>query len=102
VPHAATSIRHSAAHVVREVRPPRHQRQAALVAAARTARRSDAKQPDLKVQIATQLYTALERLGADEELLAIVGSMNETTTDKEVFRMLEEYSRTGKVLHQPQ
>jgi hypothetical protein len=53
-------------------------------------------------QIATQLYTTLERLGADEELLAIVGSMNDTRTDKEVLRMLEEYNRTGNVSRQPQ
>jgi vacuolar-type H+-ATPase subunit B/Vma2 len=57
---------------------------------------------DIKAQIATQLYTTLERLGADEELLAIVGSMNDTRTDKEVLRMLEEYNRTGNVSRQPQ
>jgi hypothetical protein len=57
---------------------------------------------DIKAQIATQLYTTLERLGADEELLAIVGSMNDTRTDEEVLRMLEEYNRTGNVSRQPQ
>jgi hypothetical protein len=30
-------------------------------------------------------YATLERLGADEELLAIVGSMNDTLTDKKFF-----------------
>jgi hypothetical protein len=58
--------------------------------------------PDVKAQIAAQLYAALERLGADEELLAIVGSMNDTLTDKEVLRMLEEYNRMGIALRQPQ
>jgi hypothetical protein len=61
-----------------------------------------ATRPDIKADIAAQLYAALERLGADQELLAIVGSMNDTLTDKDVLRMLEEYNRTGKVLHQPQ
>jgi hypothetical protein len=59
-------------------------------------------QPDIKAQIAAQLYTTLERLGADEKLLAIVGSMGDTLTEKEVLRMLEEYNRTGNVSRQPQ
>jgi hypothetical protein len=59
-------------------------------------------QPDVKAQIAAQLYTTLERLGADEELLAIVGSMSDTLTDKEVLRMLEDYNKTGNVFRQPQ
>jgi hypothetical protein len=57
---------------------------------------------DTRQKIGAELYAALERIGADEELLAIVGSMNDTVTDKEVLRMLEEYNRTGNVLHQPQ
>jgi hypothetical protein len=57
---------------------------------------------DTRQKITAELYAALERIGADEELLAIVGNMNDTVTDKEVLRMLEEYNRTGNVLHQPQ
>jgi hypothetical protein len=57
---------------------------------------------DTRQKITAELYAALERIGADEELLAIVGRMNDTLTDKEVLRMLEEYNRTGNVLHQPQ
>ena len=57
---------------------------------------------DTRQKIAAELYAALERIGVDEELLAIVGNMNDTVTDKEVLRMLEEYNRTGKVLHEPQ
>jgi aryl-alcohol dehydrogenase-like predicted oxidoreductase len=56
---------------------------------------------DTRQKITTELYAALERLGADEELLAIVGSMNDKVTDKEVLRLLEEYNRSGTVLHQP-
>jgi hypothetical protein len=36
----------------------------------------------------------LERLGADDGLLAIVGSMHNTMTDKEVLRLVEEYNAT--------
>jgi hypothetical protein len=57
---------------------------------------------DTRQKITAELYAALERLGADDELLAIVGSVNDTPTDKEALRMLEEYNRTGKVLHEPQ
>jgi hypothetical protein len=57
---------------------------------------------DTRQKIAAELYAALERLGADEELLAIVGSMHDTTTDNEVLRLLEEYNKTGKALRQPQ
>jgi hypothetical protein len=57
---------------------------------------------DTRQKITAELYAALERLGADEELLAIVGSMSDTLTDREALRLLEEYNRAGKVLHQPQ
>ena len=56
---------------------------------------------DTRQKITAELYAALERIGADEELLAIVGRMNDTLTDKEALRMLEEYNRTGNVLRQP-
>jgi hypothetical protein len=57
---------------------------------------------DARQKIAAELYAALERLGADDELLAIVGSMQDTMTDKEVLRLLEEYNRTGTALRQPE
>lgn len=59
-------------------------------------------QPDLKEQIATEFYAALERLGADEELLSIVGSWRDTLDDAEVLSLLREYNATGRVLHRPQ
>jgi hypothetical protein len=40
--------------------------------------------PDIKAQIAGELYAAMERLGADEELLAIVGSWRDTLSNAEV------------------
>jgi hypothetical protein len=40
--------------------------------------------PDLKAKIAAELYTALERLDADEDLLAVVSSWRDTLSDEEV------------------
>jgi hypothetical protein len=54
---------------------------------------------DTRQKVAAELYAALERLGADEELLAIVGSMSDTMNDKEILRLLEEYNRAGRVMH---
>jgi hypothetical protein len=56
---------------------------------------------DLTAQIASELYIALGRLGAGEELLAVVGSWRDTLRDEEVLLMLREYNTTGRVLHQP-
>ncbi len=50
---------------------------------------------DTRQKITAELYAALERLGADEELLAIVGRMNDTLTDRDVLRLLEEYNRAA-------
>jgi hypothetical protein len=58
--------------------------------------------PDLKAQIAGEIYVALERLGADAELLSIVGSWRDTLTDEEARALLREYNATGRVLHRPQ
>ena len=58
--------------------------------------------PDIKAQIAAEIYTALERLGADEELLAIIGSWRDTLPDAEVLALLREWNATGRVMHRPQ
>jgi hypothetical protein len=57
---------------------------------------------DLQAQIAREFYTVLERLGADPELLAVIGSWRDTLDDAEILALLKEYNRTGRVLHQPQ
>jgi hypothetical protein len=57
---------------------------------------------DLTAQIVREIYTVLERLGADLELLAVVGSWRDTLDDAEVLSMLREYNETGRVLHPPQ
>jgi hypothetical protein len=43
-------------------------------------------------KIAAELYAALERLGADVELLAIVGSWRDTLDDAEVLELLQHYN----------
>ncbi len=58
--------------------------------------------PDITPQIARELYVALERLNAEAELLAIVGSWRDTLDDGEVLSMLREYNATGKALNRPQ
>jgi hypothetical protein len=63
---------------------------------------SVARHPDVNTQIASEIYTALERLDAAPELLAIVGSWRDTLDDAEVLRLLREYNTTGKVPHRPQ
>jgi aryl-alcohol dehydrogenase-like predicted oxidoreductase len=87
-----------------EVRLPRRYGSARLDAAPRHAKGATAMTPDqdTRQKITAELYAALERLGVDEELLAIVGSMKDTTTDKEVLRLMEEYNRSGKVMRQPE
>ena len=57
---------------------------------------------DIKAQIASEIYTALERLGADDELLAIVGSWRDTLDDAEVLSMLLEYNAGRLTLHRAQ
>jgi hypothetical protein len=57
---------------------------------------------DVRAQIAGGIYTVFERLGADAELLAVVGSWRDTLTDEEVLSMLREFNTAGKVLHRPQ
>jgi hypothetical protein len=47
---------------------------------------------DTRQKIAAELYAALERLGTDEELLAIVGSWRDTLDDAEVLSMLRDYN----------
>ena len=58
--------------------------------------------PHLKAQIARELYTAMERLGADADLLAIVGSYGGTLEDEEILALLREWNATGKAVRAAQ
>ncbi len=52
--------------------------------------------PDTTALIADEIYTAFERLDADDVLLAIVGSWRDTLDDAEILSLLRLYNRTDK------
>ena len=49
-------------------------------------------QGECKTLIAAELYTAMDRLGADPDLLSIIGSYGDTLTDEEILSLLREYN----------
>ncbi len=55
-------------------------------------RRRTAACPDITAQIAAEIYTALERLGADEELLAVVRSWRDMLDDAEILALMRDYN----------
>lgn len=59
-----------------------------------------AAERDQRAAIANQLYTILENLGADPQVLAVIGSYGDTLDDKEILSLLKSYNETGKVLHE--
>ena len=46
----------------------------------------------IEMQIRSEIYRALERLGADRKLLATVGSWGDTLTDDEVLTLLKQWN----------
>jgi hypothetical protein len=56
---------------------------------------------DVEAQIAREIFTAFERLGADPEFLSIISDWRDTLDDEEVLWMLREYNSSGKVLRPP-
>lgn len=42
----------------------------------------------IESEIRAEIYTALEKLGADKELLATIGSWGDTLDDREVLELL--------------
>jgi hypothetical protein len=57
---------------------------------------------DVNADIAGEICAALERLGADAELLAIVGSWHDTPPDADVLRMLRECHAGRQTLRRSQ
>jgi hypothetical protein len=55
--------------------------------------------PDLKAQIAREIFIALQRRGADK-LLSIIERYDDRLSNAEILMLLREYNATGKVLHQ--
>jgi len=82
---------------VLEVRPPRRQRPTGLDAVAgRAWNAATVTEPDLKAEIAQEISIALERLDADEELLAIIGSWRDTLTTSRFSRCCATTARLGR------
>ncbi len=50
-------------------------------------------------KINKQIVLALQKLGADIELLCIVGSYHETQSDSDILEMLEQYNANGSCVH---
>lgn len=55
------------------------------------------KLSDLQYQIVAEISEAIEKLGGDPELLAVIGSWGDTLTEDEVLQGLKEYNRRGTV-----
>jgi hypothetical protein len=53
---------------------------------------SEAKVKDIKAQIAAELYAAFQKLGANSDLLSIVGSYGDTMDDYWVLGMLKQWN----------
>ena len=47
----------------------------------------------IEQQISSEIYRAFELLGADRELLAVVGSWGDTLEDEDVLTFLKEWNR---------
>lgn len=56
----------------------------------------------VRASINREIFIAFERLDAPPDLLSIIGSYGDTLDDSEVLRLLQEYNRTGKVIHERQ
>ena len=52
--------------------------------------------------IAQEIYVALERLDADERLLAIIGSWEDAVDDDQILAVLKHYNGTDKESDEPQ
>jgi hypothetical protein len=67
---------------------------------ASSIKRRRTKYDPVQAEIARELCRMLQRLDADEDFLAIMGSWRDTLTDEEFLTCLREFNLTGKVLHQ--
>lgn len=51
-----------------------------------------------RAAIAHELYTILENLGADTQVLAVIRSYGDTLDDAEILQLLKNFNETDKVL----
>ena len=50
----------------------------------------------LEMQIRSEIYVAMESLGAPPRLLAVIGSWGDTLSDEAVLALLKEWNETGQ------
>jgi hypothetical protein len=50
--------------------------------------------------IISELIKAIKVCDASDDLLSIIGSYGDTLSDSEILHLLQEYNRTGKVIHE--
>jgi hypothetical protein len=48
------------------------------------------------MQIRSEIYVAMESLGAPPRLLAVIGSWGDTLSDEAVLAVLKEWNETGQ------
>ena len=53
----------------------------------------------MKREIAAEIYRALQRLGADIDLLSIVGSYGDTLDDVDVLDLLREWNAGRPIMY---
>lgn len=53
----------------------------------------------IHLEISQQIYRALEILGAESDLLSIIGSYGDTLSDDEILDMLKDWNVGRPVIH---
>ena len=56
----------------------------------------------MTARLGVALYRAFEDLGADAELLSLIGSLGDTMSDEWVIQALEDYNRGRSVFDAPE
>lgn len=51
-------------------------------------------------RLGSGLYRLLRQLGAESDLLAIVGSLGDTLSVSEIAELIEDYLQTGSYIHE--
>lgn len=55
---------------------------------------------DMAVEIIHELGVTLNKIGADSDVLALVGSFRDTLSDEEILNLLRDYNSTGSIFAQ--
>jgi len=52
---------------------------------------------ETQLKIISQIYKAFEKLGAESDILAMVGSWGDTLPDDEILEMFRQHNKTGTI-----